>query len=112
MTLVASNTVVNVGEKVRFSTEVKTIIPGVNITNKSEYAWDFDGDGRIDEKSSVPSIEHIYHRSGDFNMKVRVTNNGVSNSKYQTIHVKNKLKANTYLYRLPGNRIYIMNASE
>lgn len=108
----APKTVVNVGEKVRFSAEVKTIIPGVNITNKSEYAWDFDGDGRIDEKSSLPTIEHTYKRSGEFNMKLRVTNNGVSNSKYQTIHVKNKLQANAYLYRLPDNRIYIMNASE
>ncbi len=45
-------------------------------------------------------------------MKVRVTNNGVSNSKYQTIHVKNKLKANVYGYRLPDGRIYFLNASE
>ncbi len=92
--------------------EVKTIIPGVNITNKSEYAWDFDGDGRIDEKSTLPSIEHVYTKSGDFNMKVRVTNNGVSNSKYQTIHVKNKLKADVYGYKLPDGRTYLINASE
>ena len=112
ITLSAPKTAINVGEKVRFSVEVKTIIPGVNITNKSEYAWDFDGDGRIDEKSSSPSIEHIYTRSDDYNMKVRVTNNGVSNSKYQTIHIKNKLKANVYGYRLPDGRIYLINASE
>ncbi len=112
ISLTAPKTTVNIGEKVRFSVDVKTIIPGVNITNKSEYAWDFDGDGRIDEKSTLPNIEHIYTRSGDFNMKVRVTNNGVSNSKYQTVHVKNKLQANVHLYKLPDNRIYIMNASE
>jgi hypothetical protein len=45
-------------------------------------------------------------------MKVRVTNNGVSNSKYQSIHVKNKLKADVYGYKLPDGRIYLMNASE
>ncbi len=107
-----SKSTVNVGEKVLFSADVKTIIPGVNITNKSEYAWDWDGDGRIDEKSTTSSVEHIYTRSGDYNMKIRVTNNGVSNSKYQTIHVKNKLKAAAYGYRLPDNRVYLMNASE
>jgi PKD repeat protein len=104
--------VINVGDKAHFSVSVKTIVPGVNITNKSEYAWDFDGDGRIDEKSTVPSIDHIYTKSGDFNMKVRVTNNGVSNSKYQTIHVKNKLKANVNSYKLPDGRILLLNASE
>jgi PKD repeat protein len=112
ITLTTPKTVVNVGEQTRFSVEVKTIIPGVNITNKAEYAWDFDGDGRIDEKSTVPTIEHIYQRSGDYNMKVRVTNNGVSNSKYQTIHVKNKLQASVYGYKLPDNRVYLINTSE
>ncbi len=110
--LTVSKSTINVGEKVLFSADVKTIIPWVNITNKSEYAWDWDGDGRIDEKSTTSSIEHIYTRSGDYNMKIRVTNNGVSNSKYQTIHVKNKLQAAVYGYRLPDDRVYLMNASE
>jgi PKD repeat protein/type IV secretory pathway VirB2 component (pilin) len=110
--LSVSKSTTNVGEKVLFSADVKTIIPGVNIANKSEYAWDWDGDGRIDEKSNTSSMEHIYTRSGDYNMKIRVTNNGVSNSKYQTIHVKNKLKAAVYGYRLPDNKIFLMNASE
>ncbi len=112
ITLNIPKNVVDVWEKVWFSSSVKTIIPGVNITNKVEYAWDFDGDGRIDEKSSSPSIEHAYNRSGDYNMKLRVTNNGVSNSKYQMVHVRNKLKADTYGYRLPDRRIYLINASE
>lgn len=112
ITLSVAKSIINVGEKAGFSAEIKTIIPGVNITNKSEYAWDFDGDGRIDKKSSTPNIEHIYTRAGDYNMKLRVTNNGVSNSKYQTIHVKNKLKAAAYAYKLPDDRIYLMNASE
>ena len=45
-------------------------------------------------------------------MKVRVTHNGVSNTKYQSITVKNKLNAAAYGYRLPDGRIYLMNASE
>lgn len=112
ITITTPKTVLNVGEKARFSVDVKTIIPGVNITNKSEYGWDFDGDGRIDEKTTTPYIEHTYMRSGDFNMKVRVTNNGVSNSKYQTIHVKNKLTAAAQVYKLPDGRTFIMNTSE
>jgi hypothetical protein len=45
-------------------------------------------------------------------MKVRVTYNGVSNTKYQTIHVKNKLKAAIQGYKLPDGRIYLLNSSE
>jgi hypothetical protein len=45
-------------------------------------------------------------------MKLRVTNNGVSNSKYQIIHVRNKLKADVFGYRLPDGRLYFINASE
>lgn len=112
ITLTLPKNIFDVWEKVWFTSSVKTIIPGVNITNKVEYAWDFDGDGRIDKKSSSPSIEHTYSRSGDYNMKLRVTNNGVSNSKYQIIHVRNKLKADVFGYRLPDGRLYFINASE
>lgn len=111
ITLTAPKSSVNVGEKLSFSVEAKTIV-GNNITNKSEYAWDWDGDGRIDEKSSSPNVTHTYTRSGDYNMKVRVTNNGVSNTKYQNIKVKNKLKADVYGYKLPDGRISLINASE
>jgi PKD repeat protein len=112
ITLRSPQTVINVGEKAAFSADVRTIIPGVNITNKVEYAWDWDGDGRIDEKTTTPTVSHQYTRSGDFNMKLRVTNNGVSNTKFQMIHVRNKIKAGATVYALPDGSLYIMNTSE
>lgn len=112
ITLSLPKSTVNVGETVNFSVEAKTIL-GTNITNKSEYAWDFDGDGRMDvSKLTAPTVTHTYDRAGDYNVKVRVTNNGVSNTKYQTIHVRNKLKANAYVYSLPNNSIFLLNASD
>lgn len=92
------------------SVQAKTIV-GTDITNKAEYAWDFDGDGKMDQKSQSPTIDHIYKTSGTYSIKVRVTNNGVSNTKYQTITIKNPLKAAYYGYKLQNGDIYLLNAS-
>jgi PKD repeat protein/type IV secretory pathway VirB2 component (pilin) len=111
ITLTTPKTAVLAGENVHLAVEAKTIV-GTNITAKSEYAWDFDGDGKIDQKTQSPSIDHIYEHSGNYTVKVRVTYNGVSNTKYQTIYVKNALKAQAQGYRLPDGTIYLLNASE
>jgi PKD repeat protein len=44
------------------SVEAKTIV-GNNITKSSEYAWDFDGDGRFDEKTNNPTVNYTYKNS-------------------------------------------------
>lgn len=111
ISLSTPSTTVKINEKVRFKVDAKTIL-GTNITNKSEYAWDFDGDGRIDEKNSSSSMEHTYTKAGTYNMKVRVTHNGVSNTKYQTITVRNELKASIQAYKLPNNKLFVMNTSQ
>lgn len=111
ITLSTPKTAVVAGENVHLSVEAKTIV-GTNITNKSEYAWDFDGDGKIDQKTQSPSVDHIYENAGTYSTKVRVTYNGVSNSKYQTIYVKNELKAHAHGYRLKDGSYYILNSSE
>jgi hypothetical protein len=111
ISLTLPKSAVLVGENVHMSVEAKTII-GVNITKNAEYAWDFDGDGKFDERSANPSVNHVFKNSGTYAMKVRVTYNGVSNTKYGTIYVKNPLKADASIYELADGGIYIMNTSE
>lgn len=111
ITLSASKTTAKIGENIRFNANAKTII-GTVVTNKSQYAWDFDGDGRIDERTSTPNIEYAYKKAGSYNMRVRVTHNGVSNTKYQTIHIKNELKADVQVFRIPGEKLYLLNTSQ
>lgn len=111
ISLKAPNKAVKVGESVTFSAQARTIM-GNDVTSKSQYAWDFDGDGKIDEKTTTSSISHVYNRAGNYTMKVRVTNNGVSNTKYQTISVRNELKASTQAYLLPNDKLYILNTSQ
>ncbi len=86
------------GETIEFFVQAKTIL-GTDITNKSEYAWDFDGDGKIDKKTAESRVTHIYQNTGNYNMKVKVTYNGTSNSKFQNITVKNELKARVQGYQ-------------
>lgn len=100
-----------VGENVFMSVDAKTIVWTV-VTKNAEYAWDFDGDGRFDERSTNPSVNHTFKNSGTYQIKVRVTHNGVSNTKYATIYVKNPLKANAVGYTLADGSIYFMNTSE
>lgn len=111
ITLHVPNKVIKVGQNVTFSAEAKTIT-GNNVTNKAQYAWDFDGDGRIDEKTSTPSVSHTFTKAGDYNFRVRVTNNGVTNTKYHTIHVRNELKASVQGYKISDDKLFLLNTSQ
>ncbi len=110
ISLSPSKTTAKVNESIKFTASATTIL-GSNITNKSEYAWDFDGDGHIDTTTQEPYVDHAYKRAGSYNMKVRVTYNGVSNVKYQTITIRNTLKASLQAYRLE-NALYLINTSQ
>lgn len=108
---VPNNGVIKIGKSVNFSAGAKTIV-GNDITSKSQYSWDFDGDGRIDEKTNTPEVSHTFTKAGDYTMRVRVTHNGVSNTKYHTLHVRNELKAAAALYKLPNGNLYALNTSQ
>jgi hypothetical protein len=79
-------------EVISLEANAKDIL-GRDITAKSEYYWDFDGDGSIDKKTTEPRVSYAYKNSGRYNMKLKMVNNGSSNSKYQVIYIKNELKA-------------------
>ncbi len=109
ISLTTGNSSVNVGESVTFSASAKTIL-WKDITNSSEYFWDFNGDGIVDKKWSESRITYIYTNAGTMNMKVKVVYNGVSNSKYQTMYVKNELSPNVSVFR-KENKIFAINTS-
>lgn len=98
------------GETVNFVVSAKTIV-GSDITSKSIYQWDFDGDGKIDKKWPEARVSYTYPSAGNYTAKVKVTYNGTSNSKYQNIVVKNELKAKVLWYRSDSS-VYLINASE
>lgn len=109
ITLLTPKSQVLAGETVNFVVSAKTIL-GTDITSKSDYQWDFNGDGKIDRKTSEARTSYTYMNSWNYAAKVKVTYNGSSNTKYQNIIVKNELKANVHGYRTP-NTIYLINTS-
>lgn len=109
ITLTIPKSQVLAGESVDFVASAKTIV-WMDITSKSEYQWDFDGDGKIDKKTTEARTNYTYKNAGTYTAKVKVTYNGVSNSKYQTIIVKNELKAKVIGYR-SDDAVYLINTS-
>ena len=110
ITLTPSSSRINVDETVTFRVNARNIL-GRDITNESTYAWDFNGDGIIDQKGSSPVVDYTYPTQGRYQMKVKVTFNGVTNTKYQTIAVDNVLSPAVTLYRM-GTKIYAINSSQ
>lgn len=91
--LKTSSSQIQVGEEITFQSAVRNVL-GQDMTDKVEYKWDYDGDGFYDETTSAPTVKHAYQTPGSFNMKVKATYRGISNTKYQQIVVRNEIKPN------------------
>lgn len=109
ISLKADKTNVNAGEKIKFDAIVKNVLQN-DISGKSEYKWDFDGDGFYDESGSNPTVTRSYDKPGTFNMKVKVTYKGISNTKYQTVTVKNDLRPSAE-YIAIGRKFIFLNTT-
>ncbi|MCT4592581.1 MAG: PKD domain-containing protein [Candidatus Gracilibacteria bacterium] len=51
--------------KVEF--DATNISKGIRV---SSYSWDFDGDGKTDEETKSPRIEHVFSKIGTYNVKL------------------------------------------
>lgn len=89
--LSVSSTSVAVGKDINFQVQVKNVL-GSDISDKAEYKWDFDGDGFFDQTTNTPKSMYAYKKPGNFNFKVKVTYKGISNTKYQSVLVKNDIE--------------------
>ena len=110
ISLAATKTAVFVGDKIDFKATVKNIL-GKDISDKAEYKWDFDGDGFYDSTTSTPNTTYAYTKPGNFNMKVKVTYKGISNTKYINVVVKNVLKPDMLPIAF-GDHLVIFNTSQ
>jgi len=109
ITLKADKTNVNAGDKVKFDAIVKNVLQS-DISDKAEYKWDYNGDGFYDETTDKPTVSHVYDKPGSFNMKVKVTYKGISNTKYQTVNVKNDLRPGAE-YIAIGRKFIFLNTT-
>ncbi len=109
ISLKSSKSSASVGESVSFQASVKNILQQ-DLTDKAEYKWDYDGDGFYEETTTSPSVKHTYDKPGSYNMKVKATYKGISNTRFAQITVRNELKPNLEYYAI-GNRYVFMNTT-
>ena len=105
----ASDTSINIGEEVNFTAKVENIL-WQNISKKSKYSWDLDGDGFYEKKTTTPEITTTFKKSWEFFSKVKVQHNGFSATKSITINVASVLKPE-FEYLSIGNKFVFINNS-
>jgi PKD repeat protein len=110
LSLTASSTSVFTDTDINFAVSVKNVLE-TPITEGVEYKWDFDGDGFYDQTTKEPGITHAYALPGTYNMKVKATYKGISNTRTQTIVVRNVIKPDFEMIGI-GNKILFVNTSE
>jgi PKD repeat protein len=108
--LKASTSQAKVGESISFQAEVKNVV-GQILTDKVEYKWDYDGDGFYDATTTTPTVSHSYDKPGTFNMKVKASYRGISNTRYQQIVIRNDLEPNLEYFSI-GNRFVFINTTK
>jgi len=109
ITLTPSKNNVTIGEEIIFRVQVRDVLKN-DITEKSTFAWDFDGDGVYDAESETPNITHTYARSGTYYAKVRVKHKGMTSTRTESITVANPLQAD-FSYTSLGDRVIFFNTS-
>lgn len=107
--LKASSSQVRVDDDVTFQASVKNVV-GQDLTDKVEYKWDFNGDGMYDETTTAPTVKYKYATPGMFNMKVKASYRGISNTRYQQMVVKNEIEPNLE-YIAVGDRYAFFNTT-
>ncbi|NDK08191.1 PKD domain-containing protein, partial [Candidatus Gracilibacteria bacterium] len=89
--LTVNDSSVSVGDQVEFTTKIKNVL-GQDLTSKTTYSWDFNGDGFYDkEVTGNGTITHKFENSGSFHVKVKAKYKGISNVKSVTVDVVNTI---------------------
>jgi len=97
------------GDESVFTANVKNAL-GQDIAERSEFRWDFDGDGFYDLKTEKNTVSYTYTLPGEYKPKVKVTHRGVSTPKFGTVIVDNRLVPKIEAY-VVGNNIVAHNAT-
>jgi len=97
-------------DEVNFSAEVKNVL-WEDISAKSEYAWDFDGDWFYDKESKTKNISYTYNKSWTFYAKLRVKHKWMTNVSSVEIVVSNILKPE-FEYISIWNKYLFFNTSK
>lgn len=94
------------GDTISFFAEVKDA-QGQSL-EKVNYEWDFDGDGIFDDVSSGAQVSRRFDAPGEYSVRLRVKNKGLSTSKRKTVYVEKitRYPLAAFTYQIRGGSIF------
>ncbi len=110
----------NLSPVAEFSMDKTTIAVGDSITFISQsydpqgddlpqnaFQWDFDGDGGFDDTTSGPQVNRQFNTPGEYEVRLKVVNRGLSSTARQTVFVEptNSYPQAAYTYTVNGNSV-------
>ena len=110
----------NLSPVAEFSMDKTTIAVGDSITFISQsydpqgddlptnaFQWDFDGDGAFDDTTSGPQVNRQFNTPGDYEVRLKVINRGLSSTARQMIFVEptNSYPQAAFTYSVNGNSV-------
>lgn len=110
----------NLSPVAEFSMDKTTIAVGDSITFLSQsydpqgdtlannaFQWDFDGDGVFDDTTSGPQVNRQFNTPGEYEVRLKVINRGLSSTARQTVFVEptNSYPQAAYTYTVNGNTV-------
>ena len=102
---VMDKSTINVGDSITFIS--RSYDPqGEQLTNDA-FRWDFDGDGQFDDTTSGPQVSRQYNTPGEYSVRLRVVNRGLSSSATKTVNVETSqaLPQAAFTYMISGNQV-------
>lgn len=110
----------NLSPVAEFSMDKTTIAVGDSITFISQsydpqgdelpqnaFQWDFDGDGSFDDTTSGPEVNRQFNTPGEYEVRLKVINRGLSSTARQTVFVEptNSYPQAAFTYTVTGNTV-------
>lgn len=100
--LKSNKTTIKAGDAITFYAEATD--PQGGIIPNTSYHWDYEGDGKIDDKSSGSQVSHIYTIPGEYQVRVKVSYKGLSTTEKHTIYVDSltEFPVSAFLFTIQG----------
>lgn len=98
-------TTVAVGDSITFISQ--SYDPQGDVIPNSGFQWDFDGDGSFDDTTSGPQVSRQFNTPGEYEVRLKVTNRGLSATARRTIFVEptNSYPQAAFTYTVNGDSV-------
>ncbi len=98
-------TTIAVGDSITFVSQ--SYDPQGDILPNTAFQWDYDGDGSFDDTSSGSTVSRQFNTPGEYEVRLKVINRGLSSTARQTVFVEptNSYPQAAFTYSIDGNTV-------